>query len=568
MPPTIISIDATVFGPIHSFFGSGDELQIAAGTTIVTTSSAIMWYGGGLNLATIYGSLSSGGSVTVQGNGSSLTIETGGQLTLTSTQQHTVALAAGAGGTVFNHGTISASDTFAAGLYDNGLMLNTGSITAAGAFAIIASANGRLTNSGTITATGFSVAMPDYYSAGIIILGDRATFYNMAGGVVRANNSLGVGVEILAFSGNTIQNHGRIVSDGNAGVDLSNVYNWSGASNLLNRGEIIGGNGISYHGSQFADLVTNRGSMTGDVTMGSGNDTIDNRAGTITGDLYGGAGDDYYIGHLGTTVTGTVFGGAGNDTLFGGDNADRLEGEDDNDLIQGGGGDDSLFGGAGADTLAGQAGNDGFYGGSGNDLMSGGAGSDTLDGGVDNDTLLGNEGNDALYGGDGNDNLAGHDGDDLINGGTGNDLLTGGAGNDTLSGGEGYDLLYGQDGDDVLNGGGGGDRLYGGAGADLFDFDDAAATPASVSGRAWIMDFTPGEDRIDLSQIDADSVSDGHQSFTYIATAAFSGIAGELRYDRATWLVTGDTDGDGVADFSIVLAHGPMGVTAADFILV
>jgi len=63
------------------------------------------------------------------------------------------------------------------------------------------------------------------------------------------------------------------------------------------------------------------------------------------------------------------------------------------------------------------------------------------------------------------------------------DLLVGGAGADTLSGG---------DGADVLMDGGGQDRLTGGAGADIFVL-------AADGQPDRITDFTPGQDRLDLS---------------------------------------------------------------------
>ena len=68
--------------------------------------------------------------------------------------------------------------------------------------------------------------------------------------------------------------------------------------------------------------------------------------------------------------------------------------------------------------------------------------------------------------------------------GTGwDDLIVGGAGNDTLSG---------SGGDDVLMDGAGQDRMTGGAGADIFVLAKDGATDT-------ITDFTPGQDRLDLS---------------------------------------------------------------------
>jgi Ca2+-binding RTX toxin-like protein len=57
--------------------------------------------------------------------------------------------------------------------------------------------------------------------------------------------------------------------------------------------------------------------------------------------------------------------------IVGGGGDDQLFGDENNNLISGGSGDDYLAGGAG---------NDGLYGGDGNDALYGGSGNDVLDG--------------------------------------------------------------------------------------------------------------------------------------------------------------------------------------------
>jgi hypothetical protein len=81
---------------------------------------------------------------------------------------------------------------------------------------------------------------------------------------------------------------------------------------------------------------------------------------------------------------------------------------------------------------------------------------------------------------------------DSIAGRNGNDLLEGFGGNDTLNGGAG---------DDALAGGAGADVLIGGPGADRYVFDMAALSDGSVGTLDRIVDFTPGQDQLDLSLI-------------------------------------------------------------------
>jgi VCBS repeat-containing protein len=75
----------------------------------------------------------------------------------------------------------------------------------------------------------------------------------------------------------------------------------------------------------------------------------------------------------------------GDDVLYGNDNANLIDGLGGNDSIQGRAGDDTLIGGSG---------NDNLNGGQGNDSLSGGDGTDYLYGGEGNDTFVFNRGDD------------------------------------------------------------------------------------------------------------------------------------------------------------------------------
>lgn len=269
------------------------------------------------------------------------------------------------------------------------------------------------------------------------------------------------------------------------------------------------------------------------VEGGAGNDVL---TGATSGNhtLVGGLGDDnYIIKHAGSVVVEDVNGGY--DTVSSyidyhlGANVEALR------MMTGG---LTGYGNELDNRLMGSAGDDILYGLAGNDLIQGGAG------------------NDRLYGGIGNDDLRGD---------AGNDLLDGGDGNDMLIGGEGNDILLGGNGDDILEGGPGSDTLTGGAGKDIFRFRPADIRDGSVD---TITDYTRGQDKIDLSAIDAIMGTQANDAFKFIGNAAFHKIAGELRYQTVgnDSVVTGDVNGDGVADFTIVVKNVPT-MVAGDFIL-
>ncbi|TFF41604.1 retention module-containing protein [Pseudomonas sp. RIT623] len=222
---------------------------------------------------------------------------------------------------------------------------------------------------------------------------------------------------------------------------LSLVVDYSNASNE------------DYHGSYtVSDNHGGYGSAAVDITYQAGN--------TLTGT----GGDDVLLAGAGDT---TLNGGAGNDVLVAGAGNNSLHGGDGDDLLIGGPGNDLLDGGAGNDTAsyakatAGVTVDLGHVG----QQNTVGAGLDTLSG-IEN-----------LIGSDYNDTLTGNDADNLLNGGAGNDVLKGGAGNDILIGGPGNDTLSG------------------GSGNDSFVWQKGE------TGHDTVTDFTPGSDRLDLSQL-------------------------------------------------------------------
>lgn len=88
---------------------------------------------------------------------------------------------------------------------------------------------------------------------------------------------------------------------------------------------------------------------------------------------------------------------------------------------------------------------------------------------------------------------------------------------------------------------------------------------ASTSDR--VLDFEVGLDRFDLSGLDA--LPGGEDDiFSFIASDSFSHTAGELRSEfEGGWTrICGDIDGDGVADF-VVMLKGHHDLTTSDFLL-
>jgi Ca2+-binding RTX toxin-like protein len=304
---------------------------------------------------------------------------------------------------------------------------------------------------------------------------------------------------------------------------------------------------------------------------------IDPRAEGV--DLNGTLADDRFAG---TAFADRISGSAGQDSLDGGDADDRISGEDGNDSLAGDAGNDRIFGGAGSDRLQGGAGSDVLDGESGDDALDGGQGGDLMRGGAGNDvyridadgdraveaagagrdriesgtllislyrfagvedvTLLGEQDLTAV-GNAGGNRLTGNGGANTLFGEAGRDRLAGGGGSDTLNGGRDADRLTGGDG---------ADRLSGGCGADDFRFRSAAEAQGDR-----IVDFRAGTDDIDLRGF----MSSGE----FIGRKAFTGEAGDVRYVARTGILSGDVDGDGVADWSLTIENKAL-LTAADFI--
>ncbi|WP_395674866.1 beta strand repeat-containing protein [Inquilinus sp.] len=367
-------------------------------------------------------------------------------------------------------------------------------------------------------------------------------------------------------------------------------------------------------GADFLSSASSSGDSGIDTVTYSdstGGVTVSLAAGTGSGaDAEGDVLDVFTIENL----NGSAFG----DGLEGSTIANVLRGLAGNDEISGGGGDDTLVGGTGADHLFGGAGIDtaayddssagvvaSLAAGSGSGNAAQGdtfSGVENLTGSQGADRLTGDGGANVLRGVGGNDILAGGFGADVLDGGAGADLVTffgatqavdvnltlgrgaggdaqgdtyasienanGGKGGDFLIGGAGANVLNGFEGNDVLDGRAGRDMLGGGIGADRFAFISVGDSVVGANADR-ITDFSRAHgDKIDLSGIDASTKAAGNQAFSFIGTALYHHVAGELRFAQSggTTTIAGDVNGDGTSDFQIVLT-GTVALTAADFVL-
>jgi VCBS repeat-containing protein len=283
--------------------------------------------------------------------------------------------------------------------------------------------------------------------------------HNLAAGHVAMEYSINGGAWIALADGQTL----TATSDSTYQIHITNIDN--------------GGPGNSGKGAENYQLT-----MT--VNYAGAHDIAPDAHGTYAAnDSHGGSDSGamtitYQDGH---TLTGT----AGDDVLVAGAG---------NNVINAGDGNDVLTAGAGNNEMHGGVGNDVLYSGAGNDLLDGGTGVDTASyahatAGVTVDLSLLTPQNTV---GAGTDTLTAIDN---LTGSNFNDSLTGDNHSNIINGGLGNDMLNGGGGDDFLIGGLGNNTLTGGSGADTFQW------LKGNSGHDVVTDFTPGIDKLDLSQL-------------------------------------------------------------------
>jgi len=383
---------------------------------------------------------------------------------------------------------------------------------------------------------------------------------------------------ITAHSPVAINNAGLISS--NAPSDAA-VQLFSSGSNFLTNSGQIQAPLHSISGSAGAEKILNRGLITGDIQLISGQDALTN-SGKIFGDVGLGDGDDVLTNFrkVGQHVvsgsilsygpfTGTVDLGAGQDTFRGGSRGERVMDGDGHDVISLGNGRDTYIATGATDTLDLT---DSITGGKHFDYYDA---SQTTDGVIINLDKVGHNGSpfavhlvtarntasgsevagnfsdkikefEGAIGGDGNDLIYGSSGANIISGGGGFlDELYGFGGNDQLNGNAGFDFLAGGRGKDILTGG---------TENDIFGYSSIADSGPTKPTRDVITDFEDGTNRIDLRLIDANTQIPGDQAFDFIGVdAAFSGARGELRVRtiESGFLVEANVDSDKEIDFAI-----------------
>ncbi|HLL30144.1 MAG TPA: Ig-like domain-containing protein, partial [Allosphingosinicella sp.] len=350
----------------------------------------------------------------------------------------------------------------------------------------------------------------------VVLQGDYSGGLTLDGSFTNVEN-----ISMLAGSNTTFGNPGTSLYDYVLTIDDANFA--AGVQARINGSALLAGEDFTFDGSAETDAKFV-------VYGGRGKD-----------DLTGGAGNDIFFFAEGRLAQGDkVNGGAGYDGLF-------LRGNYTIDFTQAGwagaltGIENLTVSGAADERYARGGGTEFDYSITwDDDLLASGA-TMTING-----STLGAQESLAFNGSDETD---------------GNFRLFGGAGNDVLTGGSGADLIFG---------GLRGDTLTGGGGNDIFRYD--SVLESNSTERDGIQDFSNG-DLIDLSRIDANELIEGNQAFHFIGNAAFSNTAGELRFENISlggpiWLVQGDTNGDGISDFEVVLVINPADpITSGDFIL-
>ncbi len=445
-----------------------------------------------------------------------------------------------------------------------------------------------------------------------------------------------LGTGAINGTGNALDNHitgnaGANVLNGGAGADTMSGGDGSDTYYVDNIGDVVietnaspGTGGYDTVNSYLSTYTLGSNIENGHILAAGAANLIGNSLNNI---LYAGAGDNVLDGSTGIDTASYAFagsavtvslavttaqatGGSGSDTLTA---IENLSGSNYGDTLTGNAGANTFNGGLGADTMSGGDGSDTYYvdnlgdvvsetnataSTGGYDMVNSYLGAYTLAANVENGRILATGAANLTGNGLGNILCAGS-GNNVLDGGNGVDTAsyafagsavtvslavttaqaTGGSGSDTLTAIENLigsafnDMLTGNAGNNVLTGGLGQDTMSGGLGNDIFAFHALAEIGLTSTSADVITDFVPGQDRIDLSTLDANAATAAaNEAFTFIGGAAFSttDATGQLRYEydatTATGMLYGSTDANSAPEFAIKLI-GVSSLAATDFVL-
>jgi Ca2+-binding RTX toxin-like protein len=252
----------------------------------------------------------------------------------------------------FTINTSSTAQQILSAVNDFGVVTQNGSISTTGTCVSMSGEGSALLNQGLIASGSVSAfATNDVYIAnsGRILGKDNALQLSISGTNDTTSKITNSGEMIslqgralwLLESGAQVLNHG-LISGGSSAVVFGSSSG-TNTSKLVNTGTLSAGDPSSASLSAvlgFGEVrIDNAGLIFGRVTLGLGNDVVDNRLGEISGQISMGDGNNLCRG------------GAGDEDVVAGTGADTLRGGTGDDTLTGGEGADLLMGGRGADTF-------------------------------------------------------------------------------------------------------------------------------------------------------------------------------------------------------------------------
>ena len=329
-------------------------------------------------------------------------IENGGLVDITSSENAVGLSVNGPGGGANNSGTIRVhldgqpgvpfgGNAFGMTAFD-GLLSNSGTIemTATGgdtAFGIQVT-TAEMENEGTISVSTtqaersigvrlnassgsndmtITASAADAEAIGVTAL-DKSSFQN--GGEIVATGQKATGVRLTEdsiltnagsvsasgsnTSGVVVENSASVVNEGDilaessgepsVGIAFESSFgNPTAVKSVVNKGTISAGIAIADRGASTSSLdvlsIENEGLIDGMLMLGNGRDLVFN-SGTVNGNVSLGDGNDVYADEGGGQTFGTIDGGAGDDILIGGEGVNLLIGGAGFDVLTGGEGDD------------------------------------------------------------------------------------------------------------------------------------------------------------------------------------------------------------------------------------